>query len=225
MFNWPNCSWEMWSRNIFQWIWSGERSCTQQRGSSSRAGFTTGICSLLDIGWCLFFWELVLLYVELWIMICSIFLVEICTFCLNCLLYLIGGFRIRAFVFNGYCAWQIPGNTGCIARTCAASAVKLHLIEVINCFLIFIIYDYSFSWLGSIYLGNFCFILLAKSFLVLAHFMPFLASAIGVSGWWCEVEKGWTWLLAVSFAKSFGCLAWINYPNLFYSNWIEHYSS
>ncbi|PIN14390.1 tRNA (cytidine(34)-2'-O)-methyltransferase [Handroanthus impetiginosus] len=24
---------------------------------------------------------------------------------------------------------QIPGNTGCIARTCAASAVKLHLIE------------------------------------------------------------------------------------------------
>ncbi|KAL0410711.1 UNVERIFIED_CONTAM: putative tRNA (cytidine(34)-2'-O)-methyltransferase [Sesamum latifolium] len=25
---------------------------------------------------------------------------------------------------------QIPGNTGCIARTCAASAVKLHLVEV-----------------------------------------------------------------------------------------------
>ncbi|KAK6143141.1 hypothetical protein DH2020_023489 [Rehmannia glutinosa] len=24
---------------------------------------------------------------------------------------------------------QIPGNTGCIARTCAASAVKLHLVE------------------------------------------------------------------------------------------------
>lgn len=26
--------------------------------------------------------------------------------------------------------WQIPGNTGCIARTCAASAVGLHLVGV-----------------------------------------------------------------------------------------------
>ncbi|CAL5340544.1 unnamed protein product [Camellia sinensis] len=26
------------------------------------------------------------------------------------------------------CPWQIPGNTGCIARTCAASAVGLHLV-------------------------------------------------------------------------------------------------
>lgn len=25
---------------------------------------------------------------------------------------------------------QIPGNTGCIARTCAASGVKLHIVEV-----------------------------------------------------------------------------------------------
>ena len=29
-----------------------------------------------------------------------------------------------------YCHWQIPGNTGCIARTCAASAVGLHLVGV-----------------------------------------------------------------------------------------------
>ncbi|KAJ6896038.1 hypothetical protein NC651_022309 [Populus alba x Populus x berolinensis] len=26
------------------------------------------------------------------------------------------------------CPWQIPGNTGCIARTCAATAVGLHLV-------------------------------------------------------------------------------------------------
>lgn len=29
-----------------------------------------------------------------------------------------------------FCPWQIAGNTGSIARTCAASAVALHLVEV-----------------------------------------------------------------------------------------------
>lgn len=29
-----------------------------------------------------------------------------------------------------YDPFQIPGNTGCIARSCAASGVGLHLVEV-----------------------------------------------------------------------------------------------
>lgn len=30
---------------------------------------------------------------------------------------------------------QIAGNTGCIARTCAATGVKLHLVEVLKSYL------------------------------------------------------------------------------------------
>jgi hypothetical protein len=32
---------------------------------------------------------------------------------------------------NDFYEPQIPGNTGCIARTCAATCVGLHLVEVI----------------------------------------------------------------------------------------------
>lgn len=36
----------------------------------------------------------------------------------------------QGWLWDFYCPWQIPGNTGCIARTCAASAVGLHLVGV-----------------------------------------------------------------------------------------------
>ena len=35
-----------------------------------------------------------------------------------------------ASAFNDFYELQIPGNTGCIARTCAATCVGLHLVEV-----------------------------------------------------------------------------------------------
>lgn len=42
------------------------------------------------------------------------------------------------------CPWQIPGNTGCIARTCAATSVGLHLVGVL-------IHNWSFTlWLSPI---------------------------------------------------------------------------
>ncbi|KAL0346559.1 UNVERIFIED_CONTAM: putative tRNA (cytidine(34)-2'-O)-methyltransferase [Sesamum calycinum] len=37
--------------------------------------------------------------------------------------------KSREFLHVVLVSPQIPGNTGCIARTCAASAVKLHLVE------------------------------------------------------------------------------------------------
>lgn len=36
----------------------------------------------------------------------------------------------QGWLWDFYCPWQIPGNTGSIARTCAASAVGLHLVGV-----------------------------------------------------------------------------------------------
>lgn len=43
-----------------------------------------------------------------------------------------GNLKPQGLIFDWSCPSQIPGNTGSIARTCAASAVKLHLIEVVT---------------------------------------------------------------------------------------------
>lgn len=86
----------------------------------------------------------------------------------------------QGWLWDLYCPWQIPGNTGCIARTCAASAVGLHLVGVSITVLIQFVNLPPLSLLLTIWLVS------APS------------SAIRISGGWYKIKACWIGLLAVS---------------------------
>lgn len=112
-----------------------------------------------------------------------------------------GQTQFSSSFWDFYCPSQIPGNTGCIARTCAASAVGLHLVgvDIPGLSLIAIAIFFFFCKQDDIIVPYYPFV---KKFAtpLLIHMLLFF-SAIRISGGWYKIKACRIGLLAVSIYK------------------------